>query len=155
MKLRPRVCMLNISAPRAVPFLAVGLLIFFNSGAAFPDVTENVIKAAVDKFEQTSKPLFDPDAPEQKEKRKEDPFFDKIRQRQIRFEKKEQKRQRDFTDKLRGSDWSDEKRQQEIFEFNKGKIERRKKFSKKQQQKIDNHLKGKGKKGFIPWIKSS
>lgn len=119
--------------------IAVGMLLLGSQSLWAADPIERVIVAGIDKLEETSKPLLNPNAPEEKEKIKKDPFFDKIRKEQRKFSNKERARRLEFIQKAREKNWDGEKLQTALAGFQKKEMKRRQKFTEKQQKKIQKH----------------
>lgn len=125
--------MRNISALSFVLVLGLGI-----NPAAYATTAEALKQAVVQAYEESSKPIFDPETADKASKAEKNKVLDKIQRKRAEFYNKERKRKREFLDKIRSkTNWSDEKRQNEIVEYHKDEQERLQKFLKKQQKRLE------------------
>ena len=140
MKIKPAASMRNISALKVFAAGSLGLLFLAVPGPRLEaeNIAESVQKAIVDKFEETSKPLFNPESVDKQPKPgKPDEFISKINRKRADFYTKEKKRKAKFLKKVRESDWSSEKKQQKLADYHQDEMKRVEKFLAKQQKQFD------------------
>ncbi len=125
----------------AAIFSAVFLMVFLIvPGAGYcDDAPSNPGQAIVEKFNEWSQPLFNPDGDDNKNKVHMDPFYKKLNRKRDKFFKDDRERKRKFFEKLREKDLTTDEQREKISKFNKNEIERMEKFIRKQQKKIDKH----------------
>ena len=134
MPVRRAVFMRNLSAVKALSFLLA--FVVLHAGPLFSDLTD--AGTVAEKYEESSRPLFQP-APEDKKEIRKDPFYDRLRRDRRDFLEKQRESKRKFYEKIRQKDWSLEEQQKKLAEYHKNEVERNQKFMKKQRNKIDKH----------------
>jgi hypothetical protein len=139
MKNRRKVFMRNTSALKV--FLIAGGVLLSQAAVWADNPVESIQKAIVDKYQESSKPVFSPEVVDKQPKPvKADKFMNKMRNQRTKFMKKQHDRQREFIQNMQQSNLTPEEQQMKLADFYQKQNARQQKFLNKQHDKIDKHL---------------